>query len=176
MFLIIVLSDYVLQIPMPVLAGVMVVVCITQFDWQSFKYARTAPKKDVFVMLLTIGVVIYTHNLAIGVVAGVLVSAMFFVSEISKITFEQQGERHMATGQLFFASTEGFINYFKTIEPNSTVVLDLTECPVWDDSAIGAILKVEAALKQKHCTFVIEGMNAKGKSLWQKLTSSPLVK
>src|SRR5690606_9678451 len=137
MFLILVLGDYVVQIPMPVLAGVMVVVCITQFDWQSFKYAVTAPKKDGFVMLLTIAVVLYTHNLALGVVAGIIVSALFFVNEISRVSISQEGKTYFVKGQLFFASTEGFINYFKTVQTEqSSIIIDFSLCKVWDDSAI----------------------------------------
>ena len=136
MFLILVLGDYVVQIPMPVLAGVMVVVCITQFDWSSFKYVVTAPKQDVFVMLLTVGVVLYTHNLAIGVVAGVLVSAMFFVSKISTLKIVNENNVYYVKGQLFFASTESLLNYFKKQTVSGDIVIDLSESHVWDESAI----------------------------------------
>ena len=160
MFLILVLGDFVVQIPMPVLAGVMVVVCITQFDWHSFKYAVTAPKKDVFVMLLTIVVVLYTHNLAIGVVAGIVVSALFFVNEISRVKIIPDGSTYFVTGQLFFASTESFIEYFKVqkIEEPS-IRIDFTQCKVWDDSAIGSLLKVKDLLKAKNIQVTYHGMD-----------------
>lgn len=143
MFLIIVLGDYVLQIPMPVLAGVMVVVCITQFDWRSFKYMVTASKQDVFVMLLTIGVVLYTHNLAIGVVAGVLVSAMFFVANISHVSIRERDGVYSVRGQLFFASTETFLKYFKSVNATNHIIIDLSESQVWDESAVMALMKVK---------------------------------
>ena len=175
MFLILVLGDFVVQIPMPVLAGVMVVVCITQFDWHSFKYVATAPKKDVFVMLLTIGVVLYTHNLALGVVAGIVVSALFFVNEISRVKITQDGATYFVSGQLFFASTESFINYFKAqkIEHNN-IVIDFTDCKVWDDSAIGALMKVKDQLKANQITVSYVEMDASSKQLMKKLTGTAL--
>ncbi|WP_339199263.1 SulP family inorganic anion transporter [Solibacillus sp. FSL R5-0449] len=176
MFLILVLGDYVVQIPMPVLAGVMVVVCITQFDWQSFKYAVTAPKKDVFVMLLTIAVVLYTHNLALGVVAGIVVSALFFVNEISRVSISQEGKTYFVKGQLFFASTEGFINYFKTVHSeSSSIVIDFSQCKVWDDSAIGALMKVKDQLKAKNIEVTYLNIDESSKQLLRKLTGTTLI-
>ena len=175
MFLILVLGDFVVQIPMPVLAGVMVVVCITQFDWQSFKYVATAPKKDVFVMLLTIGVVLYTHNLALGVIAGIVVSALFFINEISRVKITQDGATYFVSGQLFFASTESFIDYFKgqKIE-HDQIVVDFTNCKVWDDSAIGALMKVKDQLKANQITVSYVQMDASSKQLMKKLTGTAL--
>lgn len=176
MFLILVLGDYVVQIPMPVLAGVMVVVCITQFDWQSFKYAVTAPKKDVFVMLLTIGVVLYTHNLALGVVAGIIVSALFFVNEISRVSISQQGKTYFVKGQLFFASTEGFIDYFKSVQnDHSSIKIDFSLCKVWDDSAIGALMKVKDQLKAKNIEVTYLNIDESSKQLLRKLTGTTLI-
>ena len=175
MFLILVLGDYVVQIPMPVLAGVMVVVCITQFDWQSFKYAVTAPKKDVFVMLLTIGVVLYTHNLALGVIAGIIVSALFFVNEISRVKFSQQGATYFVTGQLFFASTESFIDYFKAQKiADAAIEIDFSHCKIWDDSAIGALMKVKDQLKAKNIDVTFKNIDEASLQLMKKLTGTTL--
>ena len=175
MVLIIVLGDYVKQIPMPVLAGVMVVVCITQFDWSSFKYMVKAPKKDVFVMLLTVVTVIYTHNLAIGVVAGVLVSAMFFIAEISKVTIGQKGTTFTVEGQLFFASTESFIQTFKKLElQNTTITIDFTNSHIWDDSAVGALMKVKDLLKANGNTVQFTGLDAKSTNLISTLANESL--
>ena len=85
MFLIIVLGDLVVQIPMPVLVGIMIMVSIGTFDWSSFKYLRKAPKRDAVVMLVTVLIVVVTHDLSKGVIAGVILSAIFFVAKISKI-------------------------------------------------------------------------------------------
>ncbi|MGM9951311.1 MAG: SulP family inorganic anion transporter [Lysinibacillus sp.] len=170
MFLILVLGDYVVQIPMPVLAGVMVVVCITQFDWSSIKYVFTAPKQDVFVMLLTIIVVLYTHNLAIGVVAGILVSAMFFISKLSTLHITRQDNVYYVKGQLFFASTESLLNYFKKADAEGHIVIDLSESQVWDESAIMALMKVKEMLAAKHVDAQFRGMNVPSMKLLEKIT------
>jgi len=175
MFLILVLGDYVVQIPMPVLAGVMVVVCITQFDWSSFKYMVTAPKQDVFVMLLTVGVVLYTHNLAIGVVAGVLVSAMFFVSKISTLKIVNENNVYYVKGQLFFASTESLLNYFKQQTISGDIVIDLSESHVWDESAILTLIKVKDLLASKGVTVSFVGLNASSVKLIEKITGSATI-
>lgn len=170
MFLIIVLGDYVLQIPMPVLAGVMVVVCITQFDWSSFHYVVKAPRKDAFVMLLTIAVVLYTHNLALGVAAGIIMSALFFVAEISRITLRQEGQIVYVTGQLFFASTEGFQQFFKKAHLQNHVTIDFTEARIWDDSAVGALLKLEQALASQGKTVTFTGLDDASRTVMTKIT------
>ena len=175
MFLILVLGDYVVQIPMPVLAGVMVVVCITQFDWSSFKYVVTAPKQDVFVMLLTVGVVLYTHNLAIGVVAGVLTSAMFFVSKISTLKITNENNVYYVKGQLFFASTESLLNYFKQQTISGDIVIDLSESHVWDESAILTLIKVKDLLTSKGVTVSFVGLNASSVKLIEKITGSATI-
>ncbi len=149
MFLIIVLGDYVKQIPMPVLAGVMVVVCIKQFDWSSFKYVVKAPKQDVFVMLLTVGLVMYTHNLAIGVVAGVFMSAIFFVAKIAGIRIKEVDGVHVVEGQLFFASTEYFLRYFKALPKQRKIMIDMNYTQIWDESAVRALEKLKKNLEAK---------------------------
>lgn len=169
MFLIIVLGDYVKQIPMPVLAGVMVVVCIKQFDWSSFKYAVTAPKQDVFVMLLTIGLVLYTHNLAIGVVAGVFMSAIFFVAKIAGIRIKEENGVHMVEGQLFFASTEYFLRYFKALPKTNEIVIDLNYSQIWDESAVRALEKLKKNLEAKQVKVVYINVRPKSQRLVERV-------
>ena len=84
-FLIIVLGDLVVKIPMPVLVGIMIMVCIGTFDWNSFKYLVKAPRTDALVMLTTVIIVVYTHDLSKGVIAGVILGAVFFVVKSSTL-------------------------------------------------------------------------------------------
>ncbi len=106
MFLIIVLGDLVVQIPMPVLVGIMIMVSIGTFDWSSFSYLRKAPKTDAVVMLVTVGIVVATNDLSKGVIAGVILSAIFFVAKISHIQVKEHHENQQTIftveGQLFF--------------------------------------------------------------------------
>ena len=116
MFLIIVLGDVVVKIPMPVLAGVMIMVAATTFNWGSFKFLKQAPKTESIVMLITVGIILYTHNLAIGVVVGVVLSSLFFVSKISRVTVTNESGIYKVKGPLFFASTTKFIQSFQRRE------------------------------------------------------------
>lgn len=127
-------------------------------------------------MLLTIAVVLYTHNLALGVVAGIIVSALFFVNEISRVSISQEGKTYFVKGQLFFASTEGFINYFKTVQTEqSSIIIDFSLCKVWDDSAIGALMKVKDQLKAKNIEVTYLNIDESSKQLLKKLTGTTLI-
>lgn len=170
MFLIIVLGDYVLQIPMPVLAGVMVVVCITQFDWSSFKYCVTAPKQDVFVMLLTVVVVMLTDNLAIGVVSGVVMAAIFFTAKIASVHITEREGIYEVEGQLFFASTESFVKYFKALHADGSITISFTAAKVWDDSAVGALLKVKQHFEKQGVDVIFENFSEQDLIIIQQIT------
>ncbi|TDM40595.1 SulP family inorganic anion transporter [Macrococcoides goetzii] len=88
MFLIIVLGHYVIQIPMSILAGIMVVVSFSTFDWGSFKFLRNAKATDIIVVLVTIILVLATHNLAIGVIVGSMINFIFNRNDYLKQTKE----------------------------------------------------------------------------------------
>ncbi|GLC90537.1 SulP family inorganic anion transporter [Lysinibacillus piscis] len=168
MFLIVALRDIVIAIPMPVLAGIMVMVAVSAFDWGSLKYATTAPKSDVFVMLTTIIIVLYTDNLAIGVVTGIIISALFFVSKISKVNITSTNGTYIIEGPLFFASTKAFIEQLE-LATEQHVTIDLTSSHLWDESSVGAIVKVVSRLEEKGQTVQIIGMNPASQALYQKL-------
>ncbi|KAB2458517.1 SulP family inorganic anion transporter [Bacillus cereus] len=173
MFLIIVLGDLVVQIPMPVLVGIMIMVSIGTFDWSSFSYLVKAPRSDAVVMLVTVIIVVATHDLSKGVIAGVLLSAIFFVAKISKIkvTKQQDGSniRFDVDGQLFFASVEGFVESFDFNVKNRSIVIDLSNTHVWDDSAVGAIDKVVIKYQENQNIVTITNLNSSSKKLVEKL-------
>lgn len=147
-FLIIVLGDLVIDIPMPVLVGIMIMVSIGTFDWGSFKYSITAPRADAIVMIVTVAIVVYTDNLAIGVVVGVILSALFFVASISKVKISEQDGTYIIEGPLFFASTQHFV---QTIEQATAdhITIDLSSSHLWDESSVGAIVKVVTKLEEQ---------------------------
>jgi SulP family sulfate permease len=175
-FLIIVLGNLVIQIPMPVLVGIMIMVSVGTFDWSSFNYLLTAPKSDAIVMLVTVIIVVVTHDLSKGVIAGVILSAIFFVSKIStiKVTEQQKkSERIFAVeGQLFFASVEGFLESFDFTVKNTTIIIDFSEAHIWDDSAVGAIDKVVLKYRGNDNTVTITGLDSGSKRLVEKLAIS----
>ncbi len=82
MFLIVVLGEWVVLIPMPVLPAIMVMVPICTFDWFSFKYLEKAPRADAFVLVTTVLVVVFTGDLSKGVFARIILSAIFFTAKI----------------------------------------------------------------------------------------------
>ena len=172
-FLIIVLGDLVVRIPMPVLVGIMIMVSIGTFDWSSFKYLITAPKSDAVVMLVTVVIVVVTHDLSKGVIAGVILSAIFFVAKISTIKVKEQ-HNHSNTifdveGQLFFASVEGFVESFDFTVKGENIIIDFSEAHIWDDSAVGAIDKVVLKYHENDNKVTIKGLDSASKRLVEKL-------
>jgi sulfate permease, SulP family len=172
-FLIIVLGDLVVRIPMPVLVGIMIMVSIGTFDWSSFKYLITAPKSDAAVMLVTVVIVVVTHDLSKGVIAGVILSAIFFVAKISTIKVKEK-QNHSNTifdveGQLFFASVEGFVESFDFTVKGENIIIDFSEAHIWDDSAVGAIDKVVLKFHENDNTVTIKGLDSASKRLVEKL-------
>ncbi len=170
MFLIIVLGPLVVQIPMAVLAGIMIVVCIGTFDWGSFKYLMKAPRSDAFVMVATVVIVVWTNDLSKGVIAGVILSALFFVIKISSVKVIEKGTTYQIEGQLFFASTESFVDYFKNQQLAATAItIDFTNSKIWDESAVVAIMKVEELLKQQQIDVHYEGLDASSQKILEQL-------
>ncbi|MBD3107740.1 SulP family inorganic anion transporter [Bacillus sp. AGMB 02131] len=174
MFLIIVLGDWVVQIPMAVLAGIMVMVAITSFDWSTFSYMKKAPISETFVMLLTVSIVVVTHNLAIGVISGVIISSLFFVAKVSKIIVEQHSENgaevYTVRGPLFFASVEGFLSSFDFSKKEEDIIIDFSQTTIWDDSAVGAIDKVVMKLTENKNKVTVTGLNKSSKRIVDQLT------
>lgn len=168
MFLILVLGNIVVDIPMPVLVGIMIMVSIGTFDWGSFKYVVKAPRTDAIVMLATVAIVVYTHNLAIGVVLGVILSALFFVASVSKVRIQQNNGVFIVEGPLFFASTQKFI---QTIEEakETNVTIDLSSSHLWDESAVGAVVKAVTKLEEQGKTVQVIGMNPASEKLYKQL-------
>lgn len=177
MFLVIVLGDLVVQIPMSVLVGIMIMVSIGTFDWSSIPAMRKAPKTDVAVMLTTIVIVVATHDLSKGVAAGILLSAIFFVAKIStiKVTKQQDDDRivYKVDGQLFFASAEGFLEAFDFSDENQKIVLDFDNSHVWDGSAVGVIDKVIIKYRANNNNITIENLNTASKKLVDRLAIYP---
>ncbi|HSI68547.1 MAG TPA: SulP family inorganic anion transporter [Planococcus sp. (in: firmicutes)] len=172
MFLIIVLGNMVIQIPMPVLVGIMIMVSIGTFDWSSFTYLKKAPKSDSAVMLVVVAIVVYTHDLSQGVFAGVILSAIFFVAKISKIKVEKkllEATQYHVEGQLFFASVEDFLAAFDYDVQDQRIIIDFTDAHIWDDSGVGAVDRVVLKFRENRNEVVIEGLDGGSKKLIDKL-------
>ncbi|QGH35441.1 STAS domain-containing protein [Gracilibacillus salitolerans] len=175
MFLIFVLGNIVVQIPMAALAGVMIMVSISTFDWSSLKNLHKVPRTDAAVMVITVGTVVVTHDLSKGVLAGVLLSAIFFAAKISKVKVTQivavEGKKkvYKVDGQIFFASVNDLVAKFNFNEDIEEVEIDLSLAHLWDDSAIGALDKIESKFEQNHVKVTYTGLNAESKQLKKKI-------
>ncbi|WP_391202436.1 SulP family inorganic anion transporter [Psychrobacillus sp. L4] len=169
MFLILVLGDVVIKVPMPVLVGVMIMVSFTTFNWGSFKFLKQAPKSESLVMLITVAIILFTHNLAIGVIIGVILSALFFVAKISHVSVTHDKDGYKVKGPLFFASTTKFIQSFDNVSENE-ILINFDNSQLWDESAVGAIFKVKQKLEQKGVKVQIQGLNSSSEQLYKRLT------
>ncbi|MEC5425491.1 SulP family inorganic anion transporter [Virgibacillus sp. C22-A2] len=175
MFLIIALGGIVVQIPMAALAGVMIMVAISTFDWSSVKNLNKLPRTDAIVMVTTVGIVLVTHDLSKGVLAGVLLSAIFFAAKISKVAvteelvLREQKKLYRIEGQLFFASVSDLPDKFNFEDSVKEVEIDLTYAHLWDDSAIGALDKIEMKFEQNNIKVVYSGLNNESMHLKKRI-------
>lgn len=174
MFLIIVLGNWVVQIPMPILAGIMVMVSIGTFDWGSFRYLQKAPRTDAFVMLITVIIVLFTHNLAIGVIAGVVFSAIFFATKISKVDVHFESLENINIlrfeGQIFFASIDTMIDQIEFRQYDKAIQLDFSQSHLWDDSAVDAIDTIVRKFEEKGNTVYVSQLNADSRKIVKELS------
>ncbi|TVP88834.1 MAG: SulP family inorganic anion transporter [Alkalicoccus sp.] len=175
MFLILVLGNWVVQIPMAALAGVMIMVSIGTFDWSSLTNIHKLPRTDAIVMVTVVATVVYTHDLAIGVFAGVILSAIFFAWKVSKVEVEKHFDRKTKTltyeihGQLFFASVQDFVEKIDFDADTRHVILDVTNAHLWDDSAAGAIDKIEHKYGLRNIEVTVTGLNKESSELMKKI-------
>lgn len=173
LFLILVLGDIVKQIPMAALVGVMFMVSIGTFDWRSLTELRKVPLGDAVVMVVTVAIVVVTHDLSKGVIAGVVLSAIIFAWKMASIrtsSSEHHGVRtYTVYGQLFFGTVYPFADLFEVGDDPSIVRIDFTHSHVWDQSAAKAIAKVQAKYAQANKTVQIVGLNEQSRMLVDKL-------
>jgi sulfate permease, SulP family len=172
----VVLGEWVKQIPMAALVAVMIMVSIGTFNWASFRNFRVHPKSSSIVMFATVAVVVGTHNLALGVGVGVLLSALFFarkVSQLLAITSELSGDGTTRTyrvrGQLFFVSAGTFAAAFDFREVLAKVVIDVSHAHFWDLTSIGALDKVVIKYRREGTEVELLGLNEASKTIVDRL-------
>ncbi len=174
MLMIIVFGDLVVQIPMPILAGIMIVVTISTFDWKTFRYMQKAPRTDVFVMLITVAIILATNNLAVGVIAGVFFSAIFFATKISKVKVTSELTKNHYVfhfeGQVFFASIDTMIEQLEFKSYDKDIMLDFSKAHLWDDSAVDAIDTMVRKFEDKGNTVYVDQLNADSRKIVKELS------
>jgi SulP family sulfate permease len=164
LLLLLLLNDQVARIPMAALVAVMIMVSIGTFSWASIKNLAVHPKTTSTVMVATVGTVVWTHNLALGVGVGVLLSALFFarkVAQVIRVTSVLAGDTrtYSVRGQVFFASADAFAAAFDFKEALAKVVIDVSHAHFWDLTSVGALDKVILKFRREGAEVEILGMN-----------------
>ena len=164
LLMVVFLSDWVRQIPMAALVAVMIMVSIGTFSWDSLRNFRRYPLSTNLVMLATVAVVVVTHNLAYGVLVGVLLAALFFANKIGHhLHIETSGDSerraYRVVGQVFFASSTRFGAAFDFREAPLQVSIDLTHAHFWDVTAVAALDKVVLKFRREGAQVEVLGMN-----------------
>ena len=173
LFLIIALGDVLARIPMAALVGVMIMVALSTFDWKSMQDLPKVPVSDAAIMVITIAIVVFTHDLAKGVIAGVVLSALVFGWRISAIhatsTIRSDGVKiYTVKGQVFFGTMEAFIDLFDYANDPQRVEIDLTHSHIWDQSAVAAIAKVVDKYQQREKSVYVTGLNPESQETLDK--------
>ncbi|MGX6646632.1 SulP family inorganic anion transporter [Maricaulaceae bacterium MS644] len=176
LFLILVLGDLVALVPMPALVAIMIMVSIGTFSWSSVKALRTYPFSSNLVMIATVAGVVISHNLAVGVAIGIVLSGVFFAWKVSNLftvssslSEDERARTYAVEGQLFFASTEEFMKSFDFREALTDVTLDLSRAHIWDISAVQAIDLAVTKFKREGATVTLVGMNEASETLMNRL-------
>ena len=159
-------SDWVRQIPMAALVAVMIMVSIGTFNWDSIRNLRTHPPSSSMVMVVTVAVTVSTHDLAQGVLSGVLLSGFFFAHKVGRILVirsqsEDEGRVRTYTvlGQVFFASADRFARSFDFKEVIDTVRIDVSRAHFWDITAVSALDKVVLKFRREGADVEVIGLN-----------------
>lgn len=166
LLMVVFIGDWVARIPMAALVAVMIMVSIGTFNWASIRNLREHPKSSSVVMLATVAMTVGTHDLAKGVLVGVLLSGFFFAQKVGRIFHasshtEDEGRMRVytITGQVFFASAERFVNSFDFKEAIEKVRIDVGRAHFWDITAVSALDKVVIKFRREGTEVEVTGLN-----------------
>lgn len=164
LILVVFISDWLKVIPMAALVAVMIMVSISTFEWRSLTSFKANPKSSNAVMIVTVIVVVATHNLALGVLSGVLLSALFLAIKLEddiqvKSTFEGSARLYDLSGQIFFSSSEKFMQSFDFNEKISNVIIDLTHSHIWDVTSVAMLDSVVSKFRKNGINVTVRGLN-----------------
>ncbi len=177
LILVVGLGDLVGRIPMPALVSIMIMVSIGTFSWSSIAALRVHPRSSNVVMLATVATVVYTHNLAIGVLVGVLLSGIFFAAKIAQLfrissSLSDDGRTctYVIEGQLFYGSAEDFTNAFDFHAAPDRVVIDVSRAHIWDISSVQALDTAIMKFRRAGSVVDVIGLNAASETIVDTLT------
>ncbi len=183
LILILVLGDVVAIIPMAALVAVMIMVSVATFDWHSIRPAtlKRMPFGETIVMVATVAVVVITHNLAIGVLIGVIAAMIIFarrVAHFATVTREVDTKavtptvNYTVSGELFFASSNDLTTQFEYADDPERVVIDMSNSHIWDASTVAALDAITTKYEKHGKRVVIEGMNDASTKMHERLAGN----
>jgi sulfate permease, SulP family len=169
LFSIFILRDVVQQIPMAALVGVMIMVAAETFDWKSLQALHRTPFPELIVMPITVAVVLWTHDLAKGVLVGVVVSVLLFGWQAAQIqcnASQNHGTRtYQLSGQLFSGSTQRFLSVFNYRHAADCVILDFSHMRLWDRAAAVAVITVIQKYQKLNVTVLVTGLSTDSRAV-----------
>ncbi|MCK6068215.1 MULTISPECIES: SulP family inorganic anion transporter [Microbacterium] len=166
--LVLVLGDVVAIIPMAALVAVMIVVSVATFDWHSIRPStlKRMPKSETLVMVITVAITVWTHNLAIGVGVGVIAAMILFARRVAHfvtvtrhVDEQRQAARYTVDGELFFASSNDLTTQFEYTQDPNHVTIDMSRSHIWDASTVAALDAIQTKYENLGKTVTFEGMN-----------------
>jgi SulP family sulfate permease len=184
LILVVGLGDIVAVIPMAALVAVMVMVSVGTFDWHSVRPStlRRMPLGETIVMVATVVVVVVTHNLAIGVVVGVIAAMVVFARRVAHfatvrrtVSVDDDGREvanYAVNGELFFASSNDLTTQFEYAADPQRVIIDMTRSHVWDASTVAALDAITTKYAQRGKTATIVGMNDASAAMHERLAGN----
>jgi sulfate permease, SulP family len=172
-------GDVVAIIPMAALVAVMIVVAVSTFDWHSVQRntLRRMPKSETTVMVSTVAVTVFSHNLAVGVIVGVLVAMVLFARRVAHLTVVEDvaeiGEDthvYAVRGALFFATSNDLYSQFDYVGAPKNVIIDLTYAEIWDASTVAALDAIQRKFESKGRNVEIVGLDGASAHMHDRLS------
>jgi sulfate permease, SulP family len=179
LILVVALGDVVALIPMAALVAVMIMVSVGTFDWHSVQPStlRRMPMSATVIMLCTVVVTVATHNLAIGVLVGVVVATLFFarrVAHFTEVTSVESSDPdtrvYAVRGPLFFASSNDLVYQFDYAGDPERVIIDLSDSQIYDSSTVAALDAIELKYHQHGKQAEVIGLNEPSQAWHDRLT------
>lgn len=173
------LSEMMAKIPMVVLAGIMMIVAVKTLNWHSVKPStlKRMPLPETLVMLVTVAATVFTGNLAIGVVGGVIFAMMLFARRIAHVVrakreLSGEGETvsYTVTGPLFFASSNDLFEHFHYSDDPRNVIIDLSQAQIWDASTVAVLDAIERRYQRYDAKVEIVGLDIRSRDFHQRLS------
>lgn len=173
------LSDMMARIPMVVLAAIMMIVAVKTLNWHSLAPAtlKRMPVPETLVMVVTVAATVFTGNLAIGVVGGVIFAMMLFARRIAHVVHAErqlladgQSVRYTVTGPLFFASSNDLFEHFLYADDPQNVTIDLTQAQIWDASTVAVLDAIETRYQRYDVQVNIVGLDIRSADFHQRLS------